>query len=373
MAVFRADRVSSRSFKDLIAHLIPAVIITFLFQVISIEIYHHNPLAQSKLNFFIWVVSQAFGSYLLGAASDKYCRKKMLFITQLLGVLALFLLMQLGCDDWRAILFTGLTFSPSAIAKAALIDNFPRESKVRVIGITFIALFTPWCFYSNVVSLDFRYALILSIAVLVMNLILTFFYFEDRRDKSPHQETGNKFFNKHKKAKAFLTGLALIPGQMIFFLSDSYFEESAKNAPFFTLLGIGVLIGAFVSVFYKKTPHLSMVTICYAGGFIFCSHSLIATQLILLPDAVLPVIIMLFSILGGFYLPFVYDAILSSVSSNYRGTTCGIIEVIISLAALAGLGTILIFHPREKVILLLMVLLFLGAFIIQKAAEKHDV
>ena len=81
---------------------------------------------------------------------------------------------------------------------------------------------------------------------------------------------------------------------------------------------------------------------------------------------------MLFSTLGGFYLPFVYDAILSSVSSNYRGTACGIIEVIISLAALAGLGIVLFFGPREKMILALMTILFLVALIVQKNGERHE-
>lgn len=373
MFKFWENHIKKGSLKDLIVHLIPAVIATFLFQVISIEIYHHNPLTESKMNFFIWVVSQAFGSYFLGSASDKFCRKKTLIVTQACGILAMFYLMWAGCSDWLAILFTGLTFSPSAIAKAALIDNFPRESKVRMIGITFIALFLPWCFFSYIVSLDPLYVLIPSVSWLIINLFLTIFYFEDRRDKASHHKESRKFFNKKRKAKAFLTSLALLPGQMIFFLSDSYFEESVKNAPFFTLLGIGVLIGAIVSVFYKKTPHLSMVSICYGMGFIFCAYSLIATKFILLPDTVLPVIIMLFSILGGFYLPFVYDAILSSVSSNYRGTACGIIEVIISLAALAGLGTILIFGPSEWTILFLMTILFLAAFIIQRSGEKHEV
>ena len=83
------------------------------------------------------------------------------------------------------------------------------------------------------------------------------------------------------------------------------------------------------------------------------------------------ILVMVFSTLGGFYLPFVYDIVLSSVSSNYRGAACGILEVVISLGSFTGLAIVLAFQPDQRTILLIMSALFLSAKFIQQKGEAH--
>jgi hypothetical protein len=253
--------------------------------------------------------------------------------------------------------------------RAALIDNFPRESKVKLIGLSFIAVFLPWCFFNKLIKMDPDFVLLVTIIFLAINLLFTIFVFQDRRDLSNSYQKKPFFIRKNRK-KVLLTTLALLSGQIVFFLSDSYFEESAQNAPFFTALGIGVLLGSIISVFYRNIPHISLLTVCYGIGLIFSLLSVLTASILSSPDGSLATQIMLFSILGGFYLPFVFDVILSSVSSNYRGVACGILEVIISISALLGLGMVILFNPNEREILFLMTLLFLMSTILQKRSEN---
>ncbi len=63
--------------------------------------------------------------------------------------------------------------------------------------------------------------------------------------------------------------------------------------------------------------------------------------------------------------------VFSSVSSNYRGTACGLLEVVTSLSSFAGLGIVLASHPDERTILALMTILFLSAKLIQQKGDVH--
>jgi MFS family permease len=367
----KIDNRTPNSINKLISHLLPALISIAIFQVIAIEIYFFNPLSFSKINFTIWGASQAVGGYLIGFISDKLNRKNILILTQICGMLLLFPMLFFGVKQWWMLLFLGLTFSPTAVARAALIDNFPNESKIKIIGITFIALFIPWLFFTKISEIESFKIIILSLIVIFLNLLLTAFVFEDKRDlKSNHNN--RVIIKKKNRMRGFYTALALLPGQVVFFVSDSFFEEYAKNASFFTALGVGVLIGAVVSIFYRKTPHISILTVCYGIGFIFCLLSVISVWIISVPNINLSIEVMLFSTLGGFYLPFVYDVILSSTSVDYRGTICGLIEGITSLSAFIGLATILLFKPNKVSILMLMTFFFFLATIIQKKAEKAN-
>jgi hypothetical protein len=80
---------------------------------------------------------------------------------------------------------------------------------------------------------------------------------------------------------------------------------------------------------------------------------------------------MLFSVLGGFYLPFVYDVVLSATSLNYRGTACGVIDIVVNSSAVSGLVIVLLFGPKEVAILGMTTVLFLVATIAQKFGEAH--
>lgn len=136
MIIFRKNHIKSGSIKDLIIHLVPAVLVVSLFEIIAIEVYLHTSIHDSKIKFFVWRSAQAIGGFLLGYLSDKFCRKKILVISQLLGVLILPLLLWKNFAVFPLFLI-GFFFNPSPVARAVLIDNFTKESKAKLIARAF--------------------------------------------------------------------------------------------------------------------------------------------------------------------------------------------------------------------------------------------
>jgi len=119
------------------------------------------------------------------------------------------------------------------------------------------------------------------------------------------------------------------------------------------------LIGVLVGIFYRKIPHLSLLTFCFGIGVLLSVVPLITNYLVPDLNIDLPYQLMLFSNLGGFYLPFVFDVVLSATSANYRGTACGIIDLIIALASIIGVSIVVFFNPGETLILLMTIILFI--------------
>ncbi len=114
-----------------------------------------------------------------------------------------------------------------------------------------------------------------------------------------------------------------------------------------------------------------MLTFCFGIGILLSVVPIITNYLVPGLNIDLPYQLMLFSNLGGFYLPFVFDVILSATSVNYRGTACGIIDLVIAIASIIGVGIVVFFNPGELLILLMSAILFLTATIVQKKGEKH--
>lgn len=357
--------------RDLTIHLIPAIIVVSLFEMVCIEVYLHAPIHDSGAKFFIWCAAQAVGGFVLGYLSDRFCRKRMLVITQACGILLIpFLFLQ--SFSILPLFLIGLLFNPSPVARAALIDNFPKESKAKLIAITYVAQFVPWCFYFTISGLGAKGVLTSVFAILIVNTIISHLFFEDRRDKKQEkQDTAKNFTNKKGIKRTVYTLGALLPGQLVFFISDTFFENITSNASLFSVLGIGSLIGVIVGMFYRKIPHLSLLTFCFGIGILLSAVPLITNYFAPDINIYLPYQLMLFSNLGGFYLPFVFDVVLSATSANYRGTACGVIDFIISLASIVGASIVILFHPDEKVVLLATTILFLVAAIVQKRGERH--
>ena len=246
------NHIKKDSLRDLIIHLIPAILSISLFEIIAIEVYLNTPIYDSKIKFFLWRSAQAVGGFILGWLSDKFCRKKILVITQVLGVLILPFLWQNFAVF--PLFLIGFLFNPSPVARAALIDNFPKESKAKLISITYIAQFIPWCFYLTITAFSSMEVLIASLIALLGNAAISHLFFEDRKDKSqkPHTEITESFIHKKSSKRAFYTLSALFPGQLVFFISDTFFENLASSAGLFSALGIGSLIGVLGAIFYKK-------------------------------------------------------------------------------------------------------------------------
>ncbi|NGX36715.1 MAG: hypothetical protein K1000chlam1_01567 [Candidatus Anoxychlamydiales bacterium] len=357
---------TDQSLTDIIFHITPVLIIIFVFEIVAIQMYISSPLYKSWKLFFLWIGMQAIGSIVLGYISDKKCRKTTLIFTQISAVFFLIIILFFKFN-LISIALLALSFNPSPIARAATIDNFPSYSKVKLIAITFIAQFLPWSFYLQISKIKSINILIVCIIAIIINIIITVFLFKDKRDIAMLK---HPTLASMKSKKLFFTIGALLPAQIVFFLADSFFEGMPHNAGVFSALGVGSLVGTLLSLFYRKVPHISFLTICYGIGVILAAVTLFTTLFLPLTNINLSYQLMMFSTLGGFYLPFLYDVILSSSLSTFRGTACGMIDGIISLSAIIGLSLILILQPKALVVLIITTLLFSSSTILQKIGEK---
>lgn len=343
---------------------IPLLIIISAYEIVSIEIYLKASSSNSLFQFFLWIFMQAIGGVILGNISDNFSRKQTLLGIQISGILFLLFILWQGLNP-LSISLLGLFFNPSPVSRAALIDKFPSHSKVKLISTTFLAQFLPWCFYSKIIEFKYQTALLGACLLIFLSLVFTSILF--RNYKKSHEPGKVKEPKKWNEKIAFTMG-ALLIAQLVFFLSDSFFERSA-NAAIFSALGVGSFLGTIISFFYRRIPHLSLLTICYGLGFLLSVIPFISLLALPIPKINLDYQLVLFSSLGGFYLPFVYDVILTASSSHFRGTACGIIDAIIALSSVIGVTLTLFFHPQETTILFLTAILFISAAYIQKRGE----
>ncbi len=358
--------------ENLAFHLIPAFVVVALFEIVSIEVYLHAPISSSKIMFFVWRSAQAIGSFLAGYISDKLNRKTVLIISQVLGVVLLPFLFYTQFSLFSFFLI-GFFFTPSPIARAALVDSFVKESKAKLIAITYIAQFIPWCFYLVIKKIDSVKMIVGVVAFLVCNSICTFFLFKGK--KNLNEEEGHLFARemiyKGDSRKLLSTLGALVAGQIVFFVSDTFFENLSHNEGLFSALGIGSLIGVIIGICYRTIPHLSLLTFCFGIGVLLSLVPFVTSYFSSELPVDMPYQLMLLSNLGGFYLPFVFDVVLSAVSRQYRGTMCGMIDLAIGLSSVIGVSVVTFFSPNETTVLLMVIILFSIAAFIQKLGEKH--
>lgn len=372
MSSFWKNRIEKGGLHDLFVHLIPAVLAVALLEIIAIEVYLNASLGEMSVKFFAWKFAQGVGGCFFGYFSDKFCRKKTLIFTQLFGVLLLPWLLW-SFFSIAPLFIIGLLFSPSPVARAALIDNFLIESKVKLIGLTYIAQFIPWCFYQKIKHFTSYEVIIAALIALIINTTIVCLFFEDRRDKTSKKEKVvlQNIFPQKKRKIVFHTLCAVLTAQLVFFVSDTFFETLTSHPSLFSALGVGSIIGVVIGIFYRKTPHLSTLTFCFGIGILLSSVPLITNYLFSGLKIYLPYQVMLFSSLGGFYLPFVFDVVLSASSASHRGAICGIIDIVITLASVIGASIVILFRPTEELILLMTSILFFVSTFIQKKGEKH--
>ncbi len=343
----------------------PALLMISLFELVSIQIYN---LPSSGEFFIIWIVSLALSGLYLGYLSDRFSRKTCLLFTLTSGFVLILWINLYGVSP-LLILLLGMTFNPTPIARASIIDNFPHQSKVQLIAFTFIAQFLPWCLFSYLSQMQHTVFLKIMLPSMLINAVF-FVFFCDVRDYKAHTLKIRQLIHQGNRSKVYLTLFALFVGQIVFFLSDSYLEFQESHKILYSLLGIGSLVGTLLSLLYRKTPHLSVLTLAYGMGILFSIVSLFSAIVYNVDNLNFSFQTMLVANLGGFYLPFVYDAILSSTSPAFRGTLCGFIELLISMASVFALLFFRIISDSIIFLFTFISLLFIISLFSQRFAEK---
>ncbi len=155
-----------QKYKSLLAHSIPSLIAIIISGVIDVEIFLHDPFdpiikkwftdhqVQETMRRVSWSFLQIFPAFIFGFISDHHRRRKMLIFSQILGVLGGIFLWIFKFETW-VVFFIGITFNPLSVARATMLDNYPKISALKVIAVTYIAKNISWILISLYAEVSF--------------------------------------------------------------------------------------------------------------------------------------------------------------------------------------------------------------------------
>ncbi len=346
----------------------------FLAQAIHVYLYlsfHDKPIAV----FIVWGFCQGIGNILIGYLSDQNCRKKLLIFTQSCGLIGLLIHLSNPSLFWLSTIFLGLCFNPMGVARASLVDNAPYISKVKLMALTFMTASIPWSLYPVMAKLGEVMLGQICLALFFLSLILSIGIFTDSRDARVRGHTPKKLehlIHENQTRRFWWTLFAALPVTIAFFFTDTVIEKYPNNAQFFGIEGLGCLFAAFLAFLYRKTPHISLLTVTYAVSFVLAIIP--GSCEIVFPGNTFNAAyqIIFFSVLGGFYTPFVYDVVLNASSANHRGIVCGIVEFLLTISAVISLIMIDVFNLGFGFILAVLPILALFSIFLQKQTEAYD-
>lgn len=356
--------------KNLLFSFFPIFLVILLYVFIETQAY---ALLQSSVAYSnTYNILEACGAILIGFLSDKYCRRKMLLYTQVIGLVLLVLAFKTSFS-FPLLLFLGFIYNPLPIVRAGLIDNIPHYSKVKLISFTFVFQFLPWCIYDKIINFKTEDAYLSTILCIAVSLLVSLFFFFDQRDSkvaSINQLQIYKLIHPSAKKKFFYTLFAFLPVQLVYFFSDNLLESYSQNPQFYSIISFGSVIGALISSLYKKTPHVSVLTISYGINMLLSIIPIACLYIYNFHDISVPLQLMIFSSLSGFSLPFVYDIMLNAIDAHFRGTTCGILDWIYSISSVFNIVLVGFLSVNLFFTFAIITFFFALATLLQKKAEN---
>ncbi len=363
-------------YKDVARVAIPALLAISIVEVVNIQMYLSAPLAQGgALVLFLWVTLQMIPGFLFGYISDKHFRKATLIICQILGLVGGLILWVFGFETWVFILIA-LTFNPIPVARAALLDHFPKHSTVKLVSITFFAQYFPWVMYSYIAGIEFSSVLKFVLFVLALNTLLTIFLFKGDvakpEEAQPKSEGKIQLFRKNLPLT--FTLVAFIFAEAAFYLLWAFLENDPNGHKILSVTNMGTILGIGIAMLYTKVHHMSIITLFYSVGaaatfiaFTHCFSSSIACFDNLTSS------MSFYCIIGGMYLPFVTDGVIKMLGAKHRALGSAFIELGSTVAVFfAPVLNILYQQNSYNILLTIVIFLFLAAFF-QKVVEKRIV
>jgi len=319
----------------------------------------------------MWNVLQLVPAFVLAYLSDRTNRKNVLIFSQLIGLVGGIVLYIFGSTPWVLILIA-ITFNPTHVARAALLDIFPHYSTLKLVAITFFALNLPWMFFKEFSAFDFNFLVILTFVLLAVNSLLTFLFFHDRQKCGYSKVQFAKSIELLRNdRRIFYTLSAFICSEITFYLISIYIEYSKGTEVWLDITTFATLIGILIAMLYNRLPHMSMVTLFYSMGFglivvaILSSFLSISSLQISLLSSMSH-----YAVIGGMYLPFVTDAVIKMLGNRNKGIGSALIEGGDAIAILIAMIFSTAFVLSALWIFGIILVLFLLATGIQKKAEK---
>lgn len=314
---------------------------------------------------------QAIGAIVFGFLSDRFCRRQIALLVQFVALFSSITLLFFPSNIFF-IMLSGFFYNPLSIFRASLVDNIPHMSKVQLIAYSFIAQILPFSFFHKLANLHPDFLIKSSACLLILTFLASLLFFRDKRDKLTHNAI---YFNTQEivhplQCKRFLlTFLAYSAAQSVNFFTSNLLGNYASNAILFATLSTAAILGAFVAILYKKTPHVSVLTVNYGISVLVTSIPIICIAFYNYQAVPIPLELIIFASLSSFGLPFVYDILLSSANAYYRGFTCGLLEALYSLSTIISAPIVYALRVNILPALFVILALFLTSTLIQRQSE----
>lgn len=324
-------------------------------------------------NSSVYNAMEAIGAIFMGFLSDKYCRRKTNILSHSIGLLLL-LLIYMHPSYIYTIFLLGFFYTPMPILRAGLIDNFTKFPRLYLLMISFIVQFIPWCFYSVYIGTNQKTMLLIAIAFVTLSLMGSIFFFHDKRDQNIAERLrlrSASLIHSSAKKRVFYTFIAYSLMQLTFFFSDNLLESIDDLPNFYSLMSIGTTICVLLALVFKDISHTSVLRVNYGINAAVSFMPLLAYLLFKMTNFDASFQVIMLSSFGAMTLPFVYDITMHSVNANYRGTACGILDFVYSLASLFNVSLIVLLDIHAVYTYAIITICLCIAVIVQMKAEKH--
>lgn len=366
------DLTKKNSFSDLgkvISLSVPTIIAIIISELIILQIYLYKNLETDRF-LVLWRIAQLIPVFIFAYISDRQYRKGALVISHLLGLCVGSILWLLGQPFW-ALILAGLIFNPISVARAALLDNFPQYSSVKLVSITYFALYIPWIFYDRLAKIPLNIFVVVTLILLLTNALITIFLFKDRQDVAKSNHSLHSAVIRNNIQKIVLMIFAFILSQMTIEIVWSLIHHLGDVNEWMDLTNYGFLFGFACAVFYKKLPHMSIITLTYATGFGISLLAIIARKYGLYNcEGAVFSSMSYFTVVAGVYLPFVTDGVISLFNPRRKAVASATIELASLIAVILSYLSILYITENFCYLPSFIALLFFFATFLQRRVEK---
>lgn len=305
---------------------------------LNIWMYAFFPMEEKLFTFFIWVLLSITGAYLFGWISDKGSRKRFLLLTQILGILGIWILKNYG---FNITVTMGLSFlyNPTPIINAILITfnqkynyktyngkKVDQHKNPKVIAFSLLCQAFPWLFFGKIQAFGMQNSLDIIYWFSVFTLFSILFSIKEIKPT-----IDSKTIN-HKRIIAPSLSLltAFLFAESVYFISALVF----KSDTFFILAGAGVTTGVILHFLPHKDYHLSyptLISYSYFLGGLLMFLGVVGAYLIGNASAI-KVFVGIIACIGAIYIPLVYSRLFQLFDSRKLGEASGICEGVQGIA-----------------------------------------
>lgn len=322
--------------------------------------------------FIFYTILIGVFSFIWGNISDFFSKKYSLFLSLILGCIPIFFVLN---DYPHLALFTSPLLIPAPIARALMASHrftfFGKKqiSTKNLMKLSWLIVFLAWIFFESINRSPYYYAYITwGVSSALILLVPAKLISPIRKEKPKLNLSSFALDFRH-----FGLGLlAFCLMEFVFFTMWAFSEKTHVVRGFFPFVGACCFVGTLLSFFFdSKDLHLKTIRNAYFYVMLACFASLITFYTFNEINAWWAVVSFT-AMIGGIYLPYVYDQTIAFYDKHEKGRACGIVETVSSVSEI--LASVLIRGVASpKLTSLILVLISIIGYTVHTKQKKLEV